>query len=426
MTANKKRTPERRFKEFRDSEEWEEKKLGEIGNIIQGVGFPMQYQGRSSGEYPFCKVSDISAACEKNSGYLSQASNYINTKDVLLLKAKVLPKGSTIFAKIGEAVRLNRRAILEVDAIVDNNCCCIKLNSDNNCDLYLFFYMQTIDFNLYALSGTIPSINKSTIQNINIPLPSLPEQQKIADCLLSLDELIGLEKEKLEKLKEYKKGLLQNLFPKENQKVPDLRFKEFLGSGEWEEKKLGEVVFIERGGSPRPIDEFITNDKNGLNWVRIGDAPDTGNLITQTAKKIRPEGLCKTREVHPGDLILSNSMSFGKPYIMGISGCIHDGWLLIRNEKGVFDLKFLCQLLGTEQTLKQYHSLAAGSTVRNLNKELVGNSVVKFPTMLEQQALGNLFSSLDDLIAEQTEKINDLKEYKKGLMQQLFPSEDIS
>ena len=158
------------------------------------------------------------------------------------------------------------------------------------------------------------------------------------------------------------------------------------------------MVQIERGGSPRPIDDFITDAPNGLNWVKIGDAPTQGNYITKTAEKIRPEGLSKTREVHPGDLILSNSMSFGKPYIMGIDGCIHDGWLLIRNTYGVFDLTFLCHLLGTPQMLSQYRSLAAGSTVNNLNKELVGNTVVTIPSITEQRVLGDYLEQLDNLI----------------------------
>ena len=158
------------------------------------------------------------------------------------------------------------------------------------------------------------------------------------------------------------------------------------------------MVQIERGGSPRPIDDFITDAPNGLNWVKIGDAPTQGNYITKTAEKIRPEGLSKTREVHPGDLILSNSMSFGKPYIMGIDGCIHDGWLLIRNTFGVFDLTFLCHLLGTPQMLSQYRSLAAGSTVNNLNKELVGNTYVTIPSITEQRALGAYLEQLDNLI----------------------------
>ena len=146
------------------------------------------------------------------------------------------------------------------------------------------------------------------------------------------------------------------------------------------------------------IDDFITDAPNGLNWVKIGDAPTQGNYITKTAEKIRPEGLSKTREVHPGDLILSNSMSFGKPYIMGIDGCIHDGWLLIRNTYGVFDLTFLCHLLGTPQMLSQYRSLAAGSTVNNLNKELVGNTVVTIPSITEQRVLGDYLEQLDNLI----------------------------
>ena len=158
------------------------------------------------------------------------------------------------------------------------------------------------------------------------------------------------------------------------------------------------MVQIERGGSPRPIDDFITDAPNGLNWIKIGDAPTQGNYITKTAEKIRPEGLSKTREVHPGDLILSNSMSFGKPYIMGIDGCIHDGWLLIRNTYGVFDLTFLCHLLGTPQMLSQYRSLAAGSTVNNLNKELVGNTVVTIPSITEQRVLGDYLDQLDNLI----------------------------
>ena len=91
-------------------------------------------------------------------------------------------------------------------------------------------------------------------------------------------------------------------------------------------------------------------------------------------------------------------MSFGKPYIMGIDGCIHDGWLLIRNTYGVFDLTFLCHLLGTPQMLSQYRSLAAGSTVNNLNKELVENTVVTIPSITEQRVLGDYLEQLDNLI----------------------------
>ena len=201
--------------------------------------------------------------------------------------------------------------------------------------------------------------------------------------------------------------------------IPAIRFKGF--SDTWEQRKFSDLVQIERGGSPRPIDDFITDSPDGLNWVKIGDAPAQGNYITKTAEKIKPEGLSKTREVHPGDLILSNSMSFGKPYIMGIDGCIHDGWLLIRNTYKVFDLTFLCHLLGTPQMIIQYKSLAAGSTVNNLNKELVGNTVVTIPTIKEQRVLGQYLETLDNLITLHQRKYDKLTNVKKSMLGKMFP-----
>ena len=229
-----------------------------------------------------------------------------------------------------------------------------------------------------------------------VSLPSLEEQRKIGKLFDTLDNLITLHQRKFEKLTNVKKSMLEKMFPQNGSSYPEIRFKGF--TDPWEQRKFSELVQIERGGSPRPIDDFITDTPNGLNWIKIGDAPTQGNYITKTAEKIRPEGLSKTREVHPGDLILSNSMSFGKPYIMGIDGCIHDGWLLIRNTYGVFDLTFLCHLLGTPQMLSQYRSLAAGSTVNNLNKELVGNTVVTIPSITEQRVLGDYLEQLDNLI----------------------------
>ncbi|MBF0993901.1 MAG: restriction endonuclease subunit S [Lachnospiraceae bacterium] len=204
-----------------------------------------------------------------------------------------------------------------------------------------------------------------------------------------------------------------------NRKTPIIRFKGF--TDDWEQRKLSDLVQIERGGSPRPIDDYITDASNGLNWIKIGDAPAQGNYITKTAEKIRPEGLSKTREVHPGDLILSNSMSFGKPYIMGIYGCIHDGWLLIRNTYNFFDLTFLCHLLGTPQMLNQYRSLAAGSTVNNLNKELVGNTVVTIPNIDEQRVIGQYSEHLDHLITLHQRKLEKLKIVKKAMLENCFP-----
>ena len=251
-----------------------------------------------------------------------------------------------------------------------------------------------------------------------VSLPSLEEQRKIGKLFDTLDNLITLHQRKFEKLTNVKKSMLEKMFPQNGSSYPEIRFKGF--TDPWEQRKFSELVQIERGGSPRPIDDFITDTPNGLNWIKIGDAPTQGNYITKTAEKIRPEGLSKTREVHPGDLILSNSMSFGKPYIMGIDGCIHDGWLLIRNTYGVFDLTFLCHLLGTPQMLSQYRSLAAGSTVNNLNKELVGNTVVTIPSITEQRVLGDYLEQLDNLITLHQRELEKLQNIKKSMLEKMF------
>ena len=201
--------------------------------------------------------------------------------------------------------------------------------------------------------------------------------------------------------------------------VPQIRFAGF--TDPWEQRKLSELVEIERGGSPRPIERYITDDPCGLNWVKIGDAPELGRYITQTTEKIKPEGLAKTRQVYPGDLVLSNSMSFGRPYIMAIKGCIHDGWLLIRDAQKHFDPIFLCHMLGAPQMLNQYRMFAAGSTVNNLNKELVGKAIVSLPSKDEQREIGIVLDRLDSLITLHQRKYDKLCVLKKSMLDKMFP-----
>ena len=203
------------------------------------------------------------------------------------------------------------------------------------------------------------------------------------------------------------------------QNAPEIRFEGF--ADPWEQRKFSDLVLIERGGSPRPIDAYITEDPAGLNWVKIGDAPSMGRYITSTSERIKPEGLSKTRQVYPGDLVLSNSMSFGRPYIMAVEGCIHDGWLLIRDTQNQFDPVFLCHMLGTSQMLGQYRMFASGSTVNNLNKELVGDAIVPLPDRDEQAKIGNYLDELDSLITLHQRKYDKLCTVKKSMLDKMFP-----
>ena len=183
----------------------------------------------------------------------------------------------------------------------------------------------------------------------------------------------------------------------ENALVPALRLEGF--SDPWEQRKAGDRLVVLRGGSPRPIESYITSDPSGVNWIKIGDVEPGSMYITRTSERIRREGMSKSREVFAGDLLLSNSMSFGRPYILQVNGCIHDGWLLIRDAEGRFDTIFLQQMLSTPSMARQYKALAAGGVVNNLNSELVQSATIAFPGKAEQIKIGALFQKLDLLIA---------------------------
>lgn len=156
----------------------------------------------------------------------------------------------------------------------------------------------------------------------------------------------------------------------------------------WQTKTLGEICDIERGGSPRPIQEFITTDPNGINWIKIGDATASGKYIYKTEEKIKPEGVKRSRMVYEGDFILSNSMSFGRPYIMKTTGCIHDGWLVLHQPK--VDPDYLYHALSSDLVFNQFDRLAAGSTVRNLNIGLAKSVEIPYPPLAEQQRIVGL------------------------------------
>jgi len=206
-------------------------------------------------------------------------------------------------------------------------------------------------------------------------------------------------------------------------RVPKLRFPEYRGAEGWEKAVLGDLSEVVRGGSPRPIDGFLTTAADGLNWLKIGDVDKEAKYVTRTAEKVRPEALSKTRVVKPGDLILSNSMSFGRPYILQIETCIHDGWIAITDIAKKTDRDFLYYSISAPSSQSYFVDNAAGSGVQNLNADIIKALPVCFPSPAEQQKIAECLSSVDELMAAQARKVDALKTHKKGLMQQLFPTE---
>ena len=239
------------------------------------------------------------------------------------------------------------------------------------------------------------------------------EQTRIATALSNIDALISELGRLIEKKHAIKQGAMQQLLTGKK------RLKGF--SELWTQKKLGEDATILRGGSPRPIEDYITDSQNGLNWIKIGDVKPEDKYLRKTAEKIKKEGLSKTRQVKKGDFILSNSMSFGRPYILDIDGCIHDGWLVIQDYQEAYDMQFLYYILCSDAIMNQYVSMAAGSSVQNLNKEKVANVLLYVPTSLqEQSAIASVLSSMDEEISALEAKRKKYTAIKQGMMQQLL------
>ena len=187
----------------------------------------------------------------------------------------------------------------------------------------------------------------------------------------------------------------------------------------WSYAKIGDVCTVERGGSPRPIDKFITDDPNGINWIKIGDTTDS-MYITETAQKIIPEGMKKSRYVQPGDFLLSNSMSFGRPYILRIDGCIHDGWLVLRDNEGVFDKRFLYYYLSSPSTYQKFKNMAVGGVVNNLNSDMVRGVTVPVPKMEEQIEIVQTLDNVSNLISLRKQQLAKLDQLVKSRFIELF------
>ncbi|WP_416203483.1 restriction endonuclease subunit S [Xanthomonas euvesicatoria] len=204
--------PRLRFPEFRDAPDWILGKASDIVEILQGYGFPERLQGSREGEFPFYKVSDISACVDAGGILLDEANNHIDTDVLEELRAKLMPVGSTVFAKIGEAIRSNKRAITSRPCLVDNNAAGIKAITGLAHDRFVYYLWCQLSLIEYA-GGVVPAVNKSAMAQITVHYPNLDEQQQIADLLSSIDTRIAAESTQLTALKTHKQGLMQQLFP---------------------------------------------------------------------------------------------------------------------------------------------------------------------------------------------------------------------
>lgn len=283
-----------------------------------------------------------------------------------------------------------------------------------------------------ATGSTVTHVNMENIRSLALPLPPLQEQSRIVeniehwlslvDCIEesnnNLQEAIRQTKSKILDLAIHGKlvpqdptdepasELLKRIDPKAEITCDNGHYQkneQFEIPSTWVLCKLGAVNEIARGGSPRPIKDYLTNDANGINWIKIGDTTKDGKYINSVKEKIRPEGVKKSRLVHKGDFLLTNSMSYGRPYILNVDGCIHDGWLVISPIGKAYTSDFLYYLLSSSFAYDQFTNVASGGVVTNLNSDKVADTIFPLPPYTEQERIvakiEEIFAQLDAIEA---------------------------
>lgn len=333
------------------------KKLKDVCMFYSGTGFPIQYQGQTKGEYPFYKVGDIANNAIAGKIYLELCNNYISSDVAKMIKGCILPKDTVVFAKIGEALKLNRRAITSCDCLIDNNAMGIAPKLDSLRIQYFYFCMKNLKMQTLAESTTVPSVRKTVLEKYEIEVPSLVEQEEIEKKLTLTQKIIEKRRQELSYLDEIIKARFVEVFGDIN-----------INDKNWECEFLGNLCTIVRGGSPRPIEKFLGGD---VPWIKIGDATEADNIyLSSTKEHIIKEGVKNSRLVKEGSLIFANcGVSLGFARIITFDGCIHDGWLAMEDIDKRLDKVFLLQALN--QMTEHFRAIAPAGTQPNLNTAIM-------------------------------------------------------
>lgn len=407
VRAKNKLIPELRFPEFAKSAEWEEFSLDSISPaIFDGTHQTPKY---TIGGIPFFSVENL---ISKNK------NKFISREDYLLATVKNKPeRGDILITRIGN---IGFSAVVDWDYEFSIYVTLAVVKKSNKfIPHYLNGYFQS-DFyqkeiRSKSLLNAVPmKINMDELRKTKVILPpdkEKKEQKKIASCLSSLDELIAAHNDKLEALKDHKKGLMQNLFPQDGKTVPKVRFPDFECDGEWGEKMLGDAADFINGRAYKK-EELLTSGKYRV--LRVG------NFFTNNEYYYSDLELDEDKYCDNGDLLYAWSASFG-PRIWKEEKVIYHYHIWKVIEKKEIDKQFLYVLLDFEtENIKA--AQARGLGMQHLTKSGIESWESKIPpTKKEQQKIASCLSALDDLIKSQTEKIEQLQQHKKGLMQGLFP-----
>ena len=414
-------------------ENWCWCRLGELAEIITKGSSP-SWQGINYVDKGILFVTSENVGDEE---LLLSKRKFLEQKFNEIQPRSILQKGDILTNIVGASI--GRTAIFDLDiknANINQAVALIRLkNKQLNSYIVKVLNSKTIIDQMIdnTVNTARANISLTTVENFKIPLPPLAEQKRIVAAIekfMPLIEEYGKKETELKALNEQigaltKKAILQEAVqgklvpqiategnardlleeirkarhselvsesknkPKKEKPLPEISDDEmpFDIPENWCWCRLGEVTEIARGGSPRPIKDYLTTDEDGYNWIKIGDTDKDGKYINRTAEKIKKEGLNKTRFVHKGNFLLTNSMSFGRPYILNIDGCIHDGWLVISPKDNIFNKDFLYYVLSSTFAYNQFCDSVSGAVVKNLNSDKVRESLFPLPPLAEQKRI---------------------------------------
>ncbi len=399
MTKSNKLIPELRFPEFSTAGNWQMKELGEYLEYIQ----PTNYLVNSSLYNDNFKIPVLTAGKTFILGYTDEVEGIFDENLPVIIFDDF-----TTASKYVDFPFKAKSSAMKILSPKDNTSC-----------KFFFESIQNINYT--------PGVHQrhwiSVFSKLKVPVPeTFIEQKKIADCLSSLDELITAHNDKVETLKTYKKGLMQNLFPQEGEKVPKLRFKEFEKDGDWKEKVLEKIsnkimVGIASAATHayRRSGIILFRNQN----IKEGYLDDRDIIfIDEEYEKEH-----KNKRLKSGDLLTART---GYPGTTCIVPSKHEGsqsftTLITRPNNTIIGSTFLCFYINSERGQAFFNSTKIGGGQQNVNAGSLSEMPIPFPSRNEQQKIEETLSSVDDLIKEQAEKIEQLKLHKKGLMQGLFP-----
>ena len=393
-----------RFKGYQD--DWEQRKLGDIGKARSGVGFPDAEQGGVTG-IPFFKVSDMNL--DGNENEMTVANNYVTAEQIAVHRwSPITELPAIFFAKVGAAVMLNRKRLCRFPFLLDNNTMAYSLSSTKWDADFAKALFGTVDLTSLVQVGALPSYNARDVESMEIYLPSLLEQEQIGGFFKQLDTLITLHQRKCDETKRLKKYMLQKMFPQNGEKVPEIRFSGF--TDDWEQRKFGDVGSV---AMCKRIFKEQTSDEGEVPFYKIGTFGGVPDAFI--SRELFDEYKAKYPYPNKGDILISASGSIGRTVeFTGKNEYFQDSnivWLKHGNEIDNSFLKVLYSVIEWS---------CEGSTIKRLYNDNFLKTEFMLPQIDEQKKIGTYFSTIDYLITLHQRELENLQNIKKFMLEKMF------